>query len=250
MDESFESGSARTNVRDLAELFVAVMSKISFRGIPDDEVEAVDPAWADGEVGKSALVRELLDTAPWLEAGPAAASSEQHWIAAGRPPWAPQRSEIPNVAEFIPVEDLAEDATIRSPLSAGLHTSSASKDYSGMWESFLRLNSTRDLWRRPWSAWRLETPSSVKVAQVSSARTWAALVERHSLRANQFVYPHWKSIGDEFDAIHISPRAICAIEGLSIESSLGLIAPSYWSVESTLWFRWCFTSVTAVGELD
>jgi hypothetical protein len=119
-----------------------------------------------------------------------------------------------------------------------------------MWKAFIELNATKDLWRRPWATWRMGTPSDLRIFGVSNASTWVALVERYPTRVAEYVYPDWKSIAEEYDAIHISPAAICAIEGLAMESSGGLIAPAYWSVESTIWLRWCFTSTELLGVDD
>jgi hypothetical protein len=223
------------------------MGNIGFAGTPDDEVEVTQADTADHVVAGSLVVGELLRRAPWLGNGPAGTQCEQHWIATGRPPWATQGSGIPNPAEFVPVVTLDDVEAIRRPLAAGLSTSSASQQHPGMWDAFIQLNATRELWRKPWATWRLRAPGDVKIGAASNACSWVALVERHHLRVGQHVYPDWKSMAEEFDAIHFSPAAICAIEGLAIESRHGLIAPAYFSVESTIWLRWCFTSTKLLG---
>jgi hypothetical protein len=57
------------------------------------------------------------------------------------------------------------------------------------------------------------------------------------------LYPDWYQIAKDFDGVHLTMRAILAIQGFAFDTSHGMIAPSYWGVESVLWLRWCFTSI-------
>ena len=63
-----------------------------------------------------------------------------------------------------------------------------------------------------------------------------------------FRCPDWRSLTSEYDAVHFTPAAVCAIDGVAIRSSAGIIRPMCWSVESTLWLHWCFDSVELIAD--
>jgi len=50
--------------------------------------------------------------------------------------------------------------------------------------------------------------------------------------------------------VHITISAIAAIQGMRLETPRGLLAPSYWDVETTFWLRWSFTSVALVETVQ
>jgi hypothetical protein len=54
------------------------------------------------------------------------------------------------------------------------------------------------------------------------------------------LYPDWKAAAQELDAVHVTARAVVAIQGFRFPSATGFTAPAYWDVESTFWLRWAF----------
>ena len=66
------------------------------------------------------------------------------------------------------------------------------------------------------------------------------------LTADGLIYPNWPAIAEDFDAVHLTAMAVAAIQGVRITTEMGLIAPSYWDVESTFWLRWSFDAVSEV----
>ena len=236
------------DVADLARAFVDCLAAIGFAGVPDAEAPVVDPADVDDVVARSSALGQLQRVAPWLDSGPTGPDSGHVWIATTRPPWRPAGHPRPRRDHFTSPALLNDEQLVGRPIGAGLHTSSSSREYLGMWSSFLDLFSDGVLWGRPWTAWRLSTARPLAVAQITGAQDWAALVQQHGTVRADFLHPDWASMTSAYDAVHVTPTAVCAIEGLALETSAGVIRPMYWSVESTLWLRWCFDSVKRVAE--
>jgi hypothetical protein len=40
------------------------------------------------------------------------------------------------------------------------------------------------------------------------------------------------------------------VKGVSLQTPQGLLAPSYWDVETTFWLRWSFTAMTLVDTVQ
>ena len=235
------------SVEALGRIFVETMSEVSFRGTPVDSVDIVDPDWADVVVAGSHVISQLFELAAWLWAAPMADACEQRWIATGNPPWAEQASTVPSRENLLTADSIVDLQTAVAARQVGLYTSSATEAYTGMWSQFIELNSTDVLWTRPWTTWRLEPSPEARILQVSTAKDWAALVQRHHIRRKGHLYADWRAVAETHDALHFSPSAVCAVEGFAVECDAGLIAPTYWDVEFTLWLRWCFISTVQVG---
>ena len=41
--------------------------------------------------------------------------------------------------------------------------------------------------------------------------------------------------------MHLTARAVAAVQGWKLDSAVGVGAPSFWDVETTVWLRWAFT---------
>jgi hypothetical protein len=224
------------------------MSAVSSRGTPDDEVEVVDPRRADAAIAQSEMLVRLDGLCPWLSEQQVD-GVEQRWIFTTKPPWVAASSDVPNPAAFSSAHVLDAEQTARRPLAAGLWTSSASDGYQGMWSTFLEQHATSELWGKPWRVWRMNSDPAARITQVTSAKDWAGLVDRYPLPGPRFVHPDWRAVAGDFDAVRFTPAAVCAIDGVSIEASAGRIAPTYVTVESTLWLRWRFTGAEQVAPL-
>jgi hypothetical protein len=119
-----------------------------------------------------------------------------------------------------------------------------------MWRAYLLDQGENMLWPRPWHVWRLKPDPNALIRQVDSAQAWAALVGECHRRDGAFLRPNWNAIAEIADAVHVSPAAVCAIDGLSLATDLGTIAPTYWTVESTLWLRWRFDEQNEIFRVD
>ena len=232
----------------LARGFVECLSAVTFAGVPDAWTPVVDPEAVDEVIASSAALRELRLVAPWLETGPTNTESDQVWMATARPSWLPATHPRPQRHHFKSPAMLDDQELLRRPINGGLYTSSASRGYVGMWSSFVALISRDVLFPKPWTAWRLSMSHPPAVAQITGAQDWAALVEEHGVVVGDFRCPDWRSLTSEYDAVHFTPAAVCAIDGLALRSSAGIIRPMCWSVESTLWLHWCFDSVELIAD--
>jgi hypothetical protein len=231
----------------LAQAFVEATSRQSFRGLQDDAVERVVAEEVDELVSDSHVLAQLRKVAPWLDEGPTSITCEQHWTFTSKPPWVTPRAAHPHLADFVAVKTLRNAHEIAArPFPGGLNTSSATAAWPGMWRAFLERNASDTMWPKPWITWRMEAMKDVRVLHIDSACAWRDLVTSHPLRwtASPFVHPNWPAIACDFDAVHLAPAAVFATEGLAIESRLGLIRPTYWDVECTVWLNWRFRAVT------
>jgi hypothetical protein len=241
-------GASIGHLADIAREFVSVTSAISFRGTPDLEAETVSPSSADAAVAQSRALHVLSEVAPWLDQGPTATSYDQRWIATQRAAWLPARDDKPSKDMFVEPAEVDVAGLLARPPRFGLFTCSATADYPGMWRTYLEINPLSGLADKPWRTWRLAFPPSIKIAQIDSAQAWANLIDQHPVTSGPWVYPDWRSIASTFDAVHLTPRAVLATEGLALKCADGLIHPTYWGVESTLWLRWKASSTEPIAS--
>jgi hypothetical protein len=111
-----------------------------------------------------------------------------------------------------------------------------------MWRAYLDLYRGSDLFPLPWQVWSLPAATSPsRIREITSAADWAALVERYPRPGADVIYPDWAAAaGDGIDAVHLTLRAVVAVQGFSFPTRSGLSAPGFWDVETTLWLRWAF----------
>jgi hypothetical protein len=248
LDEALVDAAETTSLDQLIAALVQVMSNVCFRGTPDNEAEVVVAELADLLVAANPSMTALQAAAPWLYGASERMSSRQYWLASQKPPWLPVAGTVPREESFISPADVPGVASLKQPLPFGLNTSRGTDTYPGMWSTFCQLNSNGVLWSRPWRIWNMDPSANMRICQVDSAVHWRALVERHGAISNGFLRPFWQSIAEEFDAVHVSPGAVVATDGLAIQGPSAPIVPYYWTVESTLWLRWGFGTMSEYTE--
>ncbi|MBS2965592.1 hypothetical protein KGA66_21255 [Actinocrinis puniceicyclus] len=217
-----------------------MMGTIGDQGIPKERTPLIDPAFSDHIVAQCAALRRLDCAAPWLAPGPSATGTEQEWVATGRPSWLPPRVATPRRDTFQEVVTAAGDTAPLGPVRGGMFTCTTTAAQPGMWHAYLRAQGENVLWPRPWHLWRMKPAPDATIYHVSSAQAWTALVREYHHRICDLLHPDWSKIANIADAVHVAPAAVCAIDGLRLSTGLGPIAPTYWTVESTLWLRWRF----------
>lgn len=98
--------------------------------------------------------------------------------------------------------------------------------------------------RQPVSAaletYAVELQRTPRVYEIPNARAWTDLVTTYPREYNSLIYPDWQQIETQYDAVHMTLRAIFAMQGLRLRTEAGVVAETYWDVESTLWLRWVF----------
>lgn len=234
-------GGGHDDLEALSRAFVSTMSDVSFRRVPDPTGGVVDPEVADEAVARSAFLVELRQAAPWLRDGPSSPECVQHWIATGKPSWLPESEMTPQQEAFNMVVEDGATAGSRSDLG-GLYTSSATAEFPGMWRHYLELNARSGLWPGPWRTWRLSPSVGVRIVTVTSARDWVDLVDEYPSSRGGDLELDWSAVAADADAVHLTPEAVCAVEGFRMRTAHGPSAPVYWDVESTRWMRWSFES--------
>jgi hypothetical protein len=236
----------RAIIRD-AEKFVGVLDEVTSTG-DHTGTPIVPAASADAAVAACRLIRRLGSAVPEL-VSEGIADHMQYWISTGKPPWLPPREHVPSPEHFIPAARAGQTHNA-NPFDAGLYTSTGFQGTQGMWRLYLDLGHYSSNFPYPWHVWKVVSGTTVRVCDVTTAAQWEELVLRHPAVSDGLIYPDWQAIAQEWDAVHITIRAIAAIQGMRLQTSQGLLAPSYWDVETTFWLRWNFTSVTPVATIE
>jgi hypothetical protein len=89
---------------------------------------------------------------------------------------------------------------------------------------------------------------TAKVYEVNSAVRWAELIEKFHIEDDGLLYPDWHALAEEYDGVHMTAAALLALQGLRLTTPAGVLAESYWDVESTVWLSWQFTSAWMVNR--
>ncbi|MBE7195976.1 MAG: hypothetical protein INR66_26290 [Gordonia polyisoprenivorans] len=120
----------------------------------------------------------------------------------------------------------------------GLHTSTGSGDWRGLWrEGYLR-EMTDTSRPRPWSVWRLRMSKLANVKEISNAKSWVELVDECARTERGFLVPDWTKVAEKYDAVHLTLRGVVATQGLIFETDSGLMPGGSWDVECTVWMNW------------
>lgn len=215
--------------------FVQVISAIT----PSDAIAGrIAPSVADTVVAGSALLAYLEGIAGEVVTGPLRPDA-QFWIGTGKPSTAPTPHRALDQRLFVDISAHGALAPSTKPFFLGLYTSTGLLATHGMWELYLEVTQS-SLFPPPWEIWKVEPTPDVDVLEIASATTWAELVSEYPLRHEGFLYPDWRSVSRDHDAVHMTMRAVAATQGVCLRAGNDTLAPTFWDVESTLWLRWCF----------
>ncbi|MHB8471028.1 MAG: hypothetical protein ACYDCH_14930 [Gaiellaceae bacterium] len=199
----------------------------------------------DEVVARSALLERLRQKAPQVVDRPIS-SSRQVWIATRRPAHLPPRREPLEREAFVEPSTFTLLRASTKPFGVGLYSSTAVVGTLGMWWCYLRLQRGSTLFPKPWRAWSFVAQPGVKIIEVTSASSWVDFVKSAPLVHDGYVYPDWLKISRRWDAVHVTARAVAAIQGIGFtRGDETVLAPAYWDVESTLWLRWRFDEIQA-----
>ena len=195
---------------------------------------------ADAIAASCRLLDSIARDQPSVVHGPLD-RERQHWIGTGRHLTSPH--EFPTLARSR--LRLADDAIAPStkPFGVGLYTSTPGPQGRGMWRTYLDVAQGSSLYPLPWATWEIQARDDASVVEITSARDWVEFVSAYARTSAGTIYPDWRAVARQLDGVHITIRAVLAIQGFSFTADAGITAPAYWDVESTLWLRWCFASV-------
>lgn len=248
ISKSWGAGTASSGEQHQAALiahFVGVMNSWTDARM-ETEVRLramLEAARADALAANSRLLTEIGRFAPALVAGPVDIAS-QLWVTTGQSAW---NGSAPSERSFVVPCQQGRDTT--QPHGFGLWTSTASVGGASMWRVYL------EPWRHvggipvPWYTWALRVKVGVKVIEINSATQWADLVCAYPRACAGSIYPDWVAIADEFDGVHMTLPAIVAAQGFYLKTRRGLVAPTFWDVESTVWLKWQFSGAKLLEEL-
>jgi hypothetical protein len=222
--------------------FIRTMERITPPGTPKQLLPAIPAEVADGVTDRSELLIRLEKKAPEIVSDPLPPST-QYWISTGRPTHLSPRSEKLDRTHFIGPEAIPKDSYSTKPFNFGLYSCTGALGTFGMWWCFLNLNRGSTLFPPPWRVWSFRIGPDAGVLEIRSASDWVDFVVSDPVRQGSFLYPNWRRAASHWDGVHMSVKAVVATQGICLSTGGAVIAPTYWDVESTLWFRWIFRGV-------
>ena len=203
----------------------------------------LEPAAADGITAECRLLKEIARTDADLVRGPLE-QRRQEWIGTAKRSGSAASPELTRQS-FVSADAAAHVGPSTKPAGVGIYSSTAASDGRSMWRVFLEIGTEASLHPRPWAIWGLRPCGDrAKVCEIDGAETWCDLVQAYPTRADGLLYPDWRAIATDFDGVHMTLAAIVATQGFTLLTSAGPIAAAYWDIETTLWLRWRFESVT------
>ena len=241
-----------TGLGEDVDQFIRVLSEVvSFGTETVSSMPRLRPADADGAISECHLLARLASAAPEIVNGPLA-RSRQYWISAEKPPHLPPNERELSVRHFRSAME-APPVLSTKPFGFGLYTSTGFGESQGMWRAYLDMYEASEVPPPVWYVWSLSARSDAAVIEIASATDWAMFVDRFPIEDKGWIYPNWKAVAHAFDAVHVTVKAIAAIQGICFYTQNGVTAPTYWDVETTFWLRWPFETVgtaEVVGDLD
>jgi hypothetical protein len=150
---------------------------------------------------------------------------------------------------FIDPSPTIDAIATTKPFDVGLFTSTPVFGTFGMWWCYLQLNAGSTLFPPPWVVWSADLRADLEVLEIVTAMDWAEFVAQSPIVSAGIAYPNWKYASQRWDGIHITVRAIVALQGIRLSHKDLVIAPAFWDVESTLWLRWAFARVKRVSTV-
>jgi hypothetical protein len=208
-----------------------------------DRPVVLERAAADEITAGCRLLNEIARTDLDLVRGPLD-ERRQQWIGTAKRSVSASPLELTRPS-FVSADAPGSARPSTKPAGLGIYSSTATNDGRSMWRVFLDVGREASLHRRPWAVWDVRLyGDQAKVCEIDSAETWCDLVQAYPAPADGRLYPDWRAIATEFDGVHMTLAAIVATQGFAFPTSAGPIAAAYWDLETTLWLRWRFKSVT------
>jgi hypothetical protein len=235
--------------------FVEVMASITHTQLTASPYlspsQVVDPKEADDLVASCRLVDAIAELDRTLVNGPLAADRQEWTAGTSQSTKDTAERRAPSRTAFVAPDPQLEIPVSTKPFSLGLYTSTALPQAPSMWRAYLdEYGGGSRLFPRPWYSWRLRPyDAPARVCEITSASEWAGFINSYPVLGGGKVYPDWRAAAQEFDAVHVTARAVVAIQGFQFPSAIGLTAPAYWDIESTFWLKWSFADATLVDTV-
>ncbi|MET8676717.1 hypothetical protein ABZW18_03715 [Streptomyces sp. NPDC004647] len=221
------------------EHFVSVMSFYTNTEMAaeSDGAAVLTPDDADDVTHRCQLLKDIAQREKGLAEGPLR-RDRQRWIGT---------SATLDRSCFVEAAETADLSPSTKPFNLGLYTATATQRGDSMWQTYLNPYYGSDLHPLPWHSWQVEVRKEASVLEITSARSWAEFVVRYARVDGGIIYPDWNKAAQHYSGVHMTLRAIVATQGFQFFTEHGVTAAPYWDIESTLWLRWCFSSVVRQG---
>lgn len=229
--------------------FMQVIRRVTGPSWPGDASTSscMSAVEADRALEQSRLLTRLAEAAPELVTGPLRREA-QIWVCLAQAGEVPRRELVLSQAYF---RDLSEAALVKpstKPFYCGLFTATAALGTYGMWHLYLAPETRSQDPPRAWHTWAVEPSARAVVREIKSACDWVDFVLSYPRRVPEhgLIFPDWRAVARDWDGVHMTLRAIAATQGFWFSTESGIVATTFWDVESTLWLRWCFEGVRLV----
>ena len=172
-----------------------------------------------------------------------------------RQEWISSKGLPPHVSSFHP--DLrCYGAGITKPRQT-LWTSTSLSEHSSGWLHYLRWGEDRR--EPPYHRWRLEVLPSARVYEIHGPQAWQSLCLAYPApscmaysicRSDALIEPDWQAVSQDWDGVHLSAGGLLTTERVRWGTPGTQTHLFGWSVESTAWFRWVFSSVERLPDVS
>lgn len=194
--------------------FISILGNVTNTSMPKSEISAVD---VDTMQAQSRLLKRLEKIVPEIVKGPLRLE-EQYWVGKSHPDKSTKDKLIPNEKSFNALisDPLAYRAV--KPFSVGFFTSTGILNTYGMWKLYITPFAQSGLYPLPWAVWKVQPESHVKILEIKSAHDWEKIILTYPYFEKDLLYPDWKCVAQDYDAIHMNLRAIAAIQGFYLKT--------------------------------
>jgi hypothetical protein len=102
----------------------------------------------------------------------------------------------------------------------------------------------------PYHPWLLTVADEARVAEIHSPDDWRRFAHQYSTESSQGRAPvNWEQVRRDWDAVHLSVGGLLTAHAPAVAGAPDAELLEGWHMESTVWLRWAFTSVTRLPPI-
>lgn len=170
-----------------------------------------------------------------------------------RQEWVSSTGLPPQISSFHP--DLRSYGAGNTKPRQTLWTSTSLTAYASSWLHYLRWGEDRR--DPPYPRWHVEVLPSARVYEIHGPQAWQNLCQAYPspscmaypiCRSDALIEPDWQTVSQDWDGVHLSVGGLLTTERVRYGTP-GIQTHLFgWSVESTAWLRWVFSSVERLPD--